>query len=101
MLVTFLISTLRQVDGNYAAVRFPSKDSEYLNNKEDLTSLMQDCRLLRKDELIILKSSGLPKVPDCFQKQPKKLNITDNEQVMAVAVDNNGGCRSNYFFVHN
>lgn len=36
----------------------------------------------------------MPKVPDCFQRQPKKLhNITENNgQVLAVAVDNEGGC---------
>ena len=48
-----------KVDGAYAAVKFPtSKDgtSQELGastSKEDPSSLLQDCRLLRKDELSV------------------------------------------------
>lgn len=46
-----------QVDGPYAAVKFPPKDSALqavaaaLSNEEASGSLLQDVRLLRKDEL--------------------------------------------------
>ena len=46
-----------QVDGPYAAVKFPPKDSALqasaaaLSNDEAGGSLLQDVRLLRKDEL--------------------------------------------------
>ena len=46
-----------QVDGPYAAVKFPPKDSALhataaaLSNEEAGGSLLQDVRLLRKDEL--------------------------------------------------
>ena len=45
-----------QVDGPYAAVKFPPKDSilqaaAALSNEEASGSLLQDVRLLRKDEL--------------------------------------------------
>jgi len=46
-----------QVDGPYAAVKFPPKDSALqaaaaaLSNEEASGSLLQDVRLLRKDKL--------------------------------------------------
>lgn len=45
-----------QIDGAYAAVRFPSKDVHSANQSQgditpDEAQLMQDIRLLRKDEL--------------------------------------------------
>lgn len=53
------IGRVLKVDGAYAAVRFPSnkdyngKEAKDLvsGNNEDPLSLLQDCRLLRKDEL--------------------------------------------------
>lgn len=51
------ISAVVQVDGSYAAVRFPSSKETGQQehgagpSKEDPSSLLQDCRLLRKDEL--------------------------------------------------
>ena len=54
-----------KVDGAYAAVRFPSnkdycgKEAKDVNattgSNEDPASLLQDCRLLRKDELQVIK----------------------------------------------
>ncbi len=80
-----------QVDGAYAAVRFPAKDSEHAGtSKEDLTALLQDCRLLRKDELQVVKGSSAPKVPDCFQRTPKKITVSENGQILAVTVDSEG-----------
>ena len=56
------IGRVLKVDGAYAAVRFPSnkdysgKEAKDLvvsanSGSEDPASLLQDCRLLRKDEL--------------------------------------------------
>ena len=46
------------MDGAFAAVRFPSKDgfkekdnAVAANTSEDIISLLQDCRLMRKDDL--------------------------------------------------
>ena len=60
------IGRVLKVDGAYAAVRFPSmkdycgKEAKDLvasnSNNEDPASLLQDCRLLRKDELQVIKS---------------------------------------------
>ena len=48
------ILMLKQVDGAYAAVKFPPKESGSSvdgANSDDVNSLLQDLRLLRKDEL--------------------------------------------------
>ncbi len=73
-------------------MRFPSKDAtdHSGSSKEDLTSLLQDCRLLRKDELMVVKGSSAPKLPECFQRVPKKITVTENGQILAVTIDNEG-----------
>ncbi|KAL4218424.1 E3 ubiquitin-protein ligase ubr5 [Mactra antiquata] len=107
---TVPVGKVLKVDGAYAAVKFPvSKDAgnqEHAGTstlKEDPTSLLQDCRLLRKDELSVVKSMSAPRLPDCFQKVPKKVTIVENGQILAVAVDCEGihviarsGVRLNY-----
>ena len=43
---------LVQVDGAYAVVKFQSRDAlDSGVGREDPISLLQDCRILRKDEL--------------------------------------------------
>ena len=54
-----------QVDGSYAAVKFPTKEAipDHIGagtSKEDPSSLLQDCRLLRKDELTVCDTSSIP-----------------------------------------
>lgn len=39
-----------KVDGHYAAVRFPSTHTRERDSK-DVDDILQDCRLMRKDEL--------------------------------------------------
>lgn len=89
-----------KVDGAYAAVKFPtaSKDNgkEVIpNSTEDWSALLQDCRLVRKDDLITVKwgaagpSSG-HRGPDCLQKTPRKIVIPADVQVMSIAVDGRG-----------
>lgn len=88
------------MDGAYAAVRFPSKEehrsavagSGSANNgaSEDASSLLADCRLLRKDELMVVKGSSAPRMPDCFQRLPKKITVAENGQIITVTVDNEG-----------
>lgn len=85
---TVPVGKVIKVDGAYAAVKFQNKED--LTNKDDLTSLLQDCRLLRKDELQVVKSINAPRLPDCFQKTPKKVTLSENGQILAVAVDSEG-----------
>lgn len=43
-----------KVDGHYAAVRFPSTHTRERDSK-DVDDILQDCRLMRKDELQVIK----------------------------------------------
>ncbi|XP_078331394.1 E3 ubiquitin-protein ligase UBR5-like isoform X2 [Crassostrea virginica] len=80
-----------KVDGAYAVVKFQSRDAlDSGVGREDPISLLQDCRILRKDELQVLKSANAPRLPDCFQKTPKKVTLTESGQILAVAVDCEG-----------
>ena len=75
----------------YAAVKFPSKDGDSSSGASaDMASLLSDCRLLRKDELQVVKGTTAPRIPDCFQRTPKKLSVEMTGQILAVTVDNQG-----------
>ncbi|XP_055998190.1 E3 ubiquitin-protein ligase UBR5-like isoform X2 [Ostrea edulis] len=88
---TVPVGKVVKVDGAYAVVKFQSRDAlESGGGREDPVSLLQDCRILRKDELQVLKSANAPRLPDCFQKTPKKVTLTESGQILAVAVDCEG-----------
>ncbi|KAJ8980295.1 hypothetical protein NQ317_005215 [Molorchus minor] len=79
-----------KVDGAYAAVRFPSVHSRDRDNK-DADDVLQDCRLMRKDDLQVIKSSSNSRVPDCFQRTPRRVQISENGgQILSLAVDGQG-----------
>jgi hypothetical protein len=40
--------------------------------------------------LQVVKTGGTPKVPDCFQRTPKKLCIPEKTEILAVNVDSKG-----------
>uniref|UniRef100_UPI00398F2B03 E3 ubiquitin-protein ligase UBR5 isoform X3 n=1 Tax=Pristiophorus japonicus TaxID=55135 RepID=UPI00398F2B03 len=142
------VGKVLKVDGAYVAVKFPGTSSSVSNQSctstdADPTSLLQDCRLLRIDELQhyywyqwvlqwesslsnvfgkrgptegcqpsqtarevfcahpavpshpnlqteVVKTGGTPKIPDCFQRIPKKLTIPDKAEILAVNVDSKG-----------
>ena len=92
------IGRVLKVDGAYAAVRFPSnkdysgKEAKDLvsNGSEDPASLLQDCRLLRKDELQVVKSGSSLRIPDCFQRLPRRVSLADPGQILAFSVDSQG-----------
>eukprot|EP00069_Balaena_mysticetus_P019270 bmy_00475T0 len=89
------VGKVLKVDGAYVAVKFPgtSSNTNCQNNSgsdADPSSLLQDCRLLRIDELQVVKTGGTPKVPDCFQRTPKKLCIPEKTEILAVNVDSKG-----------
>ncbi|XP_062606641.1 E3 ubiquitin-protein ligase UBR5-like isoform X3 [Saccostrea cucullata] len=88
---TVPVGKVVKVDGAYAVVKFQSRDAlESGSGREDPVSLLQDCRILRKDELQVLKNANAPRLPDCFQKTPKKVTLTESGQILAVAVDCEG-----------
>lgn len=87
-----------KVDGAYAAVKFFNRDNDGAgNSKEDSgSSLLQDCRLLRKDELQLVKGVSTPRSPDCVQKVPKKAVISESGQILSLSVD----CDNIHLVVH-
>ncbi|MBN3274321.1 UBR5 ligase, partial [Polyodon spathula] len=89
------VGKVLKVDGAYVAVKFPGTSNSVSNqststSETDPSSLLQDCRLLRIDELQVVKTGGTPKVPDCFQRTPKKLCIPEKAEILAVNVDSKG-----------
>uniref|UniRef100_A0A673GPV6 E3 ubiquitin-protein ligase UBR5 n=1 Tax=Sinocyclocheilus rhinocerous TaxID=307959 RepID=A0A673GPV6_9TELE len=86
------VGKVLKVDGAYVAVKFPGTSSSQsaAPTDSDPSSLLQDCRLLRIDELQVVKTGGTPKVPDCFQRTPKKLCIPEKAEILAVNVDSKG-----------
>uniref|UniRef100_A0A671M339 E3 ubiquitin-protein ligase UBR5 n=1 Tax=Sinocyclocheilus anshuiensis TaxID=1608454 RepID=A0A671M339_9TELE len=94
LFLSFELKVLK-VDGAYVAVKFPGTSSSVSSQSaaptdSDPSSLLQDCRLLRIDELQVVKTGGTPKVPDCFQRTPKKLCIPEKAEILAVNVDSKG-----------
>ncbi|XP_076167112.1 E3 ubiquitin-protein ligase hyd isoform X2 [Ptiloglossa arizonensis] len=105
---TVPIGKVIKVDGCYVAVKFFSKDSKEKEKEikekdfntsdfKDLTAeesikLLADCRLLRKDELQVIKTSMNPRAPDCFQRTPRRVNIVEgsNDSILTIATDGRG-----------
>ncbi|XP_028164187.1 E3 ubiquitin-protein ligase UBR5 isoform X5 [Ostrinia furnacalis] len=87
-----------KVDGAYAAVRFPTvgKDGKEVvpSTPDDWTALLQDCRLVRKDDLVAVKwgagGAAGPRGPDCLQRSPRKIALPPEVQVITIAVDSRG-----------
>lgn len=90
------IGRILKVDGHYAAVKFPSVTGS--EAKEDADA-WQDCRLMKKDDLQIMKSTTTSRVPDCFQKTPRRIVLTTptsnmfdtpQQQLLSIAIDTKG-----------
>lgn len=88
---TVPVGRVLKVDGAYAAVRFPTVHANANKDNKETEDLLQDCRLMRKDELQVLKSSATFRAPDCFQKTPRRINLPENSgQILTLAVDSQG-----------
>ncbi|XP_058822733.1 E3 ubiquitin-protein ligase hyd isoform X2 [Topomyia yanbarensis] len=109
------IGRVLKVDGDYAAVKFPpllsagsgagsssgggvaSSGSNSKDKFDDTIEAWQDCRLLRKDDLQVIKSATTSRVPDCFQKIPRRIVLNPHlpsgesgSQLLTIAVDSKG-----------
>lgn len=68
-----------------------SSSNKEAKDGDDPSNLLVDCRLLRADELQVLKSNSTSRSPDCFQRTPKKVNIPENAgQIMSLTIDGQG-----------
>jgi len=83
------VGKVLKVDGPYCAVRFPpaGKDKE---TKDDESIVSESTRLLRKDELQIVRSGALPRLPDCFQSKPKRVSVIEPSTILTLTVDGQG-----------
>ncbi|XP_073983563.1 E3 ubiquitin-protein ligase hyd isoform X3 [Rhodnius prolixus] len=91
------VGKVLKVDGAYAAVKFPPSSSKDQckdgkdSSMEDSLSFLLDCRLMRKDDLQVVKTNTSSRAPDCFQRTPRRINIGENiGQILAVTVDGLG-----------
>lgn len=88
------VGRVLKVDGQYAAVRFPSSAAAKDKFDENSLDAWQDCRLLKKDELQIIKSTATSRVPDCIQKFPRRIilnpQMNDTTQLITLSVDQKG-----------
>lgn len=94
------IGKVVKIDGAFAAVKFntPPITSSSSNNKDqpndpaDLNNLLQDCRLMKKDDLLLIKNNGSlsNKTPDCLQKTPKRIMIPEATNIVQMNVSNKG-----------
>lgn len=82
------VAKVVKLDGMTALVRFNQRDL-FGQTDSDVNAYLQDCRMIRKDELQLVRGSSSSKVIDC-QKSPRKINITDSSSILSIAVSNNG-----------
>lgn len=69
-----------KVDGPYAMVAY-GPESEWIS---------ESTRLLRLDELKVVRGGALPRLPDCFQSKPKRVTICEPASILALTVDGQG-----------
>lgn len=86
-----------KIDGAYAVIKFTQANTSVPVGKdavpvkeEDVATLLQECRLLRLDDLQLVKNGSLPKSPDCIQKAPRKVHLTDLNNILSLSVDSTG-----------
>lgn len=90
------VGRVLKIDGSYAVIKFTQGHGSSTSGKdqpvkeEDVATLLQECRLLRLDDLQLVKNGTLPKSPDCIQKTPRKVHLQDLSNVLALSVDANG-----------
>lgn len=79
-----------KLDGNTALVRFNQRDPFGHQSDSDVNAYLQDCRMIRKDELQLAKeTTSSSRIIDC-QRSPKKINIPDSSNFLTFTVSNNG-----------
>lgn len=47
-------------------------------------------RVIHRDQLQVIRAGGNPRVPDCYQKTPKRIPVSEQGQILTVAVDGRG-----------
>ena len=47
-------------------------------------------RVIHRNQLQVIRSGGSPRVPDCYQRTPKRVPVVDSGHIHTVAVDGRG-----------
>ncbi|CAF0766114.1 unnamed protein product, partial [Didymodactylos carnosus] len=88
------IGKVIKIDGSLVLVRFPSKINTHpIQNTNEMsmetnTSELDNCRILRKDDLQIVKGNMTPKIPDCSLSiaNSKKISL-ENGTLLTFSID--------------
>jgi len=85
-----------KIDGSFAVIKFSQPGGPVAalkDGKEPPTSeeaVLQECRVLRLDDLQLVKNGSLPKSPDCIQKSPRRVPLTEINNILSLSVDGVG-----------
>ncbi|KAK4302521.1 hypothetical protein Pmani_025398 [Petrolisthes manimaculis] len=72
------IGEVLAVDGNQVVVVPQTKEGK------------GNLRVIHRDQLQVIRAGGNPRVPDCYQKTPKRIPVNEQGQILTVAVDSRG-----------
>ena len=71
-----------------------SSSTECMETNDSSSNVLSsnNVRILSRDQLQLVKQGALPRVPDCFQRTPKRVCLQQNEsgQILALNVDGKG-----------
>ncbi|CAF1531055.1 unnamed protein product, partial [Adineta steineri] len=78
------VGKVMKIDGSLVLVKFPSKN----NDTDNDTNNLDNCRILRKDDLQIVKGNQIPKTPDCTLSliNAKRISL-ENGTLLTYSVD--------------
>lgn len=72
------IGEVLAVDGNQVVVVPQTKEGK------------GNLRVIHRDQLQVVRAGSNPRVPDCYQKTPKRIPVSEGGQILTVAVDGRG-----------
>ena len=71
-------------------MRFYREGETAPRSGEDPAALLMDCRLLRKDELQVVRRGGGQGSPDCVLRSPRRVGLTEPGTLVTCSVDDEG-----------
>ena len=88
-------------EGDVFSSNSGEKSSKIISNNETMDTSndsssnvlnSNNVRILSRDQLQLVKQGALPRIPDCFQRAPKRICLQQNEsgQILALNVDGKG-----------
>lgn len=88
---TVALGRVVKIDGAYAAVELTGSGE----NKEERDDIWTNCRLLKREDLQVMKSTASSRGPDCFQKTPRRIALSLLQpglpfQLLTLTVDSKG-----------